>query len=96
MAQLQNEPNAPRRSIIPPHKTSVAGVGANDMPPGMASDDDFTLTWLESWADRAAFDFHVAQDYARELDANLAAIVEGPGVAVLEFGDAMQMAKPAR
>eukprot|EP00746_Dinoflagellata_sp_MGD_P077974 gnl/MRDRNA2_/MRDRNA2_31220_c0_seq1.p1 gnl/MRDRNA2_/MRDRNA2_31220_c0~~gnl/MRDRNA2_/MRDRNA2_31220_c0_seq1.p1 ORF type:complete len:371 (+),score=57.06 gnl/MRDRNA2_/MRDRNA2_31220_c0_seq1:67-1179(+) len=90
--QLNSELGAVRYSIIPPHKTGVEGVGSNDMPP-LPSDDEITVTWVESFESQQAYALHRETQHVEAFTAKLKESIEGE-IVVLEFSDALHLAKP--
>ena len=44
-------------------------VGCKSFEPRRAADGSSTIMIFEEWADRAAFDFHHAQDYTKDVFA---------------------------
>lgn len=90
--QLNAESGALRYSIIPPHKSGVEGFGATDMPP-IASDDEVTVTWVESFESQDAYALHKGAQHVEELTAKLKELIEGE-IVVLEFSAVIHLAKP--
>jgi len=93
VTQLNSEPGALRCSILPPHKVGVEGVGASDMPGGLPSDDEVTVTLMQSFESVYAYYSHKASDHAKALDVKLKAQFDLQ-IGVLEFEEAVHLAKP--
>jgi quinol monooxygenase YgiN len=90
--QLNSEVDALRYSIIPPHKVGVEGIGATDMPP-LLSDDELTVTWIESFASQESYGLHKATEHVEAFTPKLKELIQGE-IVVLEFAQAIHMAKP--
>merc|ERR1711879_778357 len=84
--QLNSELGALRYSIIPPHKVGVEGVGATDMPPS-PSDDELTVTWIESFESQEAYGLHKATEHAEAFTPKMKELIQGE-IVVLEFAQA--------
>lgn len=94
--QLAAEEGALRVSLVPPHLTGVPGVGATDLPGGFPSDDEVTVTWVESFSNLEAYEAHKDARHVTELFGEVKKeLPDGGELVFLEFPGSNHFAKPS-